>query len=70
MRTRNTIHFLGVLETIHNPNFNRIEFDAFIAESGTNAFRMSPSKWIEKIGASIFKIALETTAKELYPEKF
>ena len=51
MRARNTVHFLGVWETIHNPNFNRIEFDAFINESGTNAFSMSPSKWIEGTNA-------------------
>ena len=51
MRARNTVHFLGVWETIHNPNFNRIEFDAFINESGTNAFTMSPSKWIEGTNA-------------------
>lgn len=51
MRARNTIHFLGVWETIHNPNFNRIEFDAFVNESGTNAFTMSPSKWIEGTNA-------------------
>lgn len=51
MRARNTIHFLGVWETIHNPDFNRIEFDAFNAESGTNAFSMSPSKWIEGTNA-------------------
>jgi hypothetical protein len=51
MRARNTIHFLGVWETIHNPSFNRIEFDAFIIESGTNAFTMSPSKWIDGTNA-------------------
>jgi len=51
MRARNTVHFLGVWETIHNPNFNRIEFDAFVNESGTNAFSMSPSKWIEGTNA-------------------
>lgn len=51
MRARNTIHFLGVWETIHNPDFNRIEFDAFINDSGTNAFTMSPSKWIEGTNA-------------------
>lgn len=27
LRNRNTIEFLGIWETIHNKNFNRIEFD-------------------------------------------
>ena len=28
MRNRNTIEFLGVWESLYNPNFNRVEFDA------------------------------------------
>lgn len=51
MRARNTIHFLGVWETLNNSNFNRIEFDALLAESGTNAFSMSPSRWVEQTNA-------------------
>ncbi|MFN4254175.1 MAG: KilA-N domain-containing protein [Saprospiraceae bacterium] len=51
MRARNTIQFLGVWETMHNPGFNRVEFDAFLFEAGGNAFTMSPSKWIESTGA-------------------
>lgn len=29
MRNRNTIEFLGVWEPLCNPDFNRVEFDAF-----------------------------------------
>ncbi len=29
MKTRYTVDFLGIWETIHNPNFNRVEFDTF-----------------------------------------
>lgn len=29
MRNRNTIEFLGLWETLHNPNFNRVQFDTF-----------------------------------------
>lgn len=47
MRARNTLQFLGVWETLKNPLFNRIEFDAFLFEAGSNAFTMSPTKWIE-----------------------
>lgn len=51
MRRRNTLEFLGVWENLHNPNFNRIEFDAFLFESGSNSFSMSPSKWIKNTNA-------------------
>ena len=29
MRNRNTIEFLGIWETIHNPSFNPLEFEGF-----------------------------------------
>ena len=29
MRNRNTIEFLGLWESLHNPNFNRVQFDTF-----------------------------------------
>ena len=46
MRTTNTILFLGTWEYLNNPNFNSVEFDGFKNESGTNAFVMTPKKWI------------------------
>jgi len=47
MRNRNTIEFLGLWETLHNPNFNRVQFDTFKNEAGLNRFVMTPSKWID-----------------------
>ena len=47
MRNRNTIEFLGVWESLYNPNFNRVEFDAFRSQAGLNSFVMTPQKWIE-----------------------
>ena len=44
LRNRNTIEFLGVWETLYNPNFNRVEFDPLLSESGKNSFTMSPSR--------------------------
>lgn len=29
MRNRNTVEFLGIWETLHNPNFNPVEFEGF-----------------------------------------
>ena len=47
MRNRNTIEYLGLWETLHNPNFNPLEFEGFRKEAGLNAFTLSPTRWIE-----------------------
>ena len=52
MRTRSSIEFLGIWEILHNPDFNRVEFDTVKTQSGSNAFVMTPSKWIELTGAT------------------
>lgn len=46
MRNRDIIEFLGLWEKLHNPNFKPLEFEAFRNQAGTNAFTMSPKKWI------------------------
>ena len=51
MRSRETLEFLGLWETLHNPDFNPVEFDGFRKEAGLHAFTMSPSKWIESVNA-------------------
>ena len=51
LRVRDTIEFLGLWETIHNPNFKGVEFDSFRKEAGTNAFTLSPQRWIENTSA-------------------
>ena len=38
MRNRNTVEFLGIWETLHNPNFNPLEFEGVRKEAGLNAF--------------------------------
>ena len=38
-------------EQIHNPNFKPIEFDRFKAESGDNAFTLTPQQWIKATDA-------------------
>ncbi len=47
MRLSDTIEFLGLWESLSNPNFKPIEFDRFRQESGYNAFTLSPQKWIK-----------------------
>ena len=51
MRSRETLEFLGLWETLHNPAFKPVEFDGFRKEAGLHAFTMSPSKWIESVNA-------------------
>jgi len=51
MKTRYTVEFLGFWEIIHNQSFNRVEFDTFKNESGSNAFVLTPQKWIDRTNA-------------------
>lgn len=51
MKTRSAVEFLGLWEIINNPNFNRVEFDTFKNESGSNAFVLTPQKWIKATNA-------------------
>ena len=51
MRNRNTIEYLGLWETLYNPNFNPLEFEGFRKEAGLNAFTLSPTRWIEATNA-------------------
>ncbi len=51
MRNRNTIEFLGIWETLYNPNFKPLEFEGFRKEAGLNAFTLSPLKWVTATNA-------------------
>jgi len=51
MRNRNTVEFLGLWETLHNPDFKGVEFDRFRKEAGLNNFNLTPKKWIEATNA-------------------
>lgn len=48
MRSRDVIDFLGIWECLHNPDFNRVKFEAVKNEAGYNRFVMTPTKWIEQ----------------------
>lgn len=47
MRLRNTIEYLGIWEQLNNPDFKGVEFEAFLHVAGSNAFTLSPQRWIE-----------------------
>ncbi len=51
LRNRNTIEYLGIWETLYNPNFKPLEFEGYKKEAGLNAFTLSPQRWIEATNA-------------------
>lgn len=51
MRNKDVIGFLGLWESLNNPNFKGIEFTTFENTAGKNSFYLSPQKWIEKTNA-------------------
>ncbi len=56
MRNRNTIEFIGIWETLYNPNFKPLEFEGFRNQAGLNAFTLSPKKWVETTNAIGFVV--------------
>lgn len=51
MRSKNTLEYLGLWERLNNPLFKGVEFDPLLREAGSNAFTMSPSRWVETTNA-------------------
>ena len=58
LRNRNTVEFLGIWETVHNPNFNSGEFAIIKSQAGLNSYKLSVKEWVEKTKA----IGLRATA--------
>ena len=48
---RDVIEFLGLWETLHNPDFKPLEFEGFKSRAGSNAFTLSPKRWLETTAA-------------------
>jgi hypothetical protein len=51
MRLKNTLEYLGLWERLNNPAFKGVDFDPLLRDAGSNAFTMSPSRWVELTGA-------------------
>jgi len=58
LRNRNTIEYLGIWETVYNPNFNYGEFAIIKSQAGLNSYKISVKEWVEKTNA----IGLKATA--------
>jgi hypothetical protein len=51
LRNRNTVEFLGVWESVYNPNFNYVEFATIKSQAGLNNYRLSVKDWVLKTNA-------------------
>jgi len=56
LRKVDTIEFLTLWEKINNPDFKPVDFDLFKSKPGSNAFTISPQKWIELSNAIGIKV--------------
>jgi KilA-N domain len=51
LRNRNTIEFIGIWESVYNPNFNYGEFAIIKSQAGLNSYKLSVKEWVEKTNA-------------------
>ena len=58
LRNRNTVEFLGIWETVYNPDFNYGEFATIKSQAGLNSYKISVKEWVKKTNA----IGLQATA--------
>src|SRR5450756_586528 len=58
LRNRNTVEFLGIWESVYNPDFNYGEFAAIKSQAGLNSYKISVKEWVEKTNA----VGLRATA--------
>jgi len=58
LRNRNTVEFLGIWESVFNPDFNYGEFAIIRSQAGLNSYKISVKEWVEKTNA----IGLKATA--------
>jgi hypothetical protein len=58
LRNRNTLEYLGIWESVYNPDFNYGEFAIIKSKAGLNNFKISVKEWAERTNA----IGLKATA--------
>ena len=52
LRNRNTLEFLGIWESIYNPNFNYGEFATIKSQAGLNSFKIRVKDWGRNLNAT------------------
>jgi hypothetical protein len=58
LRNRNTVEFLGIWESVNNPDFNYGEFAIIKSQAGLNNYKISVKEWNEKTNAIGLKAAV------------
>jgi hypothetical protein len=58
LRNRNTVEFLGIWESVHNPGFNYGGFATIRSQAGLNNYKLSVKEWVAQTNA----IGLRATA--------
>jgi hypothetical protein len=51
LRNRNTVEFLGIWESVHNPRFNYGGFATIKSKAGLNSYKLSVKEWVEQTNA-------------------
>lgn len=51
LRNRNTVEFLGIWESVYNPDFNYGEFAIIRNHAGLHSYKISVKEWVEKTNA-------------------
>ena len=51
LRNRNTIEYLGIWESIYNPDFNYGEFAIIKSQAGLNSYKLSVKEWVQQTNA-------------------
>ncbi len=49
LRNRNTVEFLGIWESVHNPGFNYGEFAIIKSQAGLNSYKLSVKEWVADV---------------------
>ena len=65
LRNRNTIEYLGILESIYNPGLNYGEFAIIKSQADLNSYKLSVKEWVEKTNANS-QIQVDLGAVEIY----
>jgi len=51
LRNRNTVEFLGIWESVNNPDFNYGGFATIRSQAGLNSYKLSVKEWVEQTNA-------------------
>ncbi len=51
LRTYSTIEYMGLWESLYNPNFNVLEFEYIKSRCGKNSFYITGQDWVDKTNA-------------------